>query len=218
VIPPLNQSVVVGGDATFSIQISGNPPPFGYQLKISSFASLASVVTSERTAFLTLTNVQLSNAGIYRVAVTNAANPSPGILSAPLTLTVLTDSDHDGLPDEWESAHDLNPNERSDAALDSDGDGRTSLEEYLAGTDPQDAQSVLRIESIALANGGSAALVQFKASSNATYTVQRRSSFQSPWTNVAAFVAFPTNRTVSLMNELNGTNAQFYRIVTPHME
>jgi pectate lyase len=46
------------------------------------------------------------------------------------------DSDHDGMPDEWEKAHGLNPNDPSDAQADPDKDGYTNLEEYLNGTDP----------------------------------------------------------------------------------
>jgi hypothetical protein len=49
----------------------------------------------------------------------------------------LADSDQDGMPDEWEKAHGLNPNDAADANLDSDHDGYTNLEEYLNGTDPQ---------------------------------------------------------------------------------
>jgi hypothetical protein len=45
------------------------------------------------------------------------------------------DWDGDGLPDDWEIAHGLNPG-FDDASLDSDGDGLTNLEEYLRGTDP----------------------------------------------------------------------------------
>jgi len=48
-----------------------------------------------------------------------------------------TDTDQDGLPDEWETAHGLNPTDPADAALDADKDGYTNLEEYLNHTDPR---------------------------------------------------------------------------------
>ena len=41
------------------------------------------------------------------------------------------DTDHDGIPDDWERSHGLNPNDPSDAAKDSAGDGYTNLERYL---------------------------------------------------------------------------------------
>ncbi len=45
------------------------------------------------------------------------------------------DSDHDGLPDWWEKAHDLNPNSKdgdfADTNLDEDKDGFTQLDDYL---------------------------------------------------------------------------------------
>ena len=43
----------------------------------------------------------------------------------------LSDSDHDGMPDEWEQAKGLNPKEASDGAKDRDGDGYLNVEEYL---------------------------------------------------------------------------------------
>jgi chitinase len=45
------------------------------------------------------------------------------------------DSDADGIPDQWELAHGLDPYVE-DAAQDPDGDGITNLYEYLGGTDP----------------------------------------------------------------------------------
>ncbi|HET7537837.1 MAG TPA: hypothetical protein VFJ90_15365 [Candidatus Didemnitutus sp.] len=53
------------------------------------------------------------------------------------TAAALADSDNDGMPDVWEKEHHLNPNDPADAALDSDHDGYTNLEEYLNGTDPK---------------------------------------------------------------------------------
>jgi pectate lyase len=54
------------------------------------------------------------------------------------------DSDHDGMPDNWEILHGLNPNDASDANLDPDGDGYSNLEEYLNGTDPSSASGNTR--------------------------------------------------------------------------
>jgi hypothetical protein len=41
------------------------------------------------------------------------------------------DNDHDGMPNEWESQHALNPDDGDDGALDADGDGYTNLEDFL---------------------------------------------------------------------------------------
>ncbi|OGV73413.1 MAG: hypothetical protein A3K19_10940 [Lentisphaerae bacterium RIFOXYB12_FULL_65_16] len=46
------------------------------------------------------------------------------------------DADHDGMPDEWEKAHGLNPADAADGAKDNDGDGYTNVEEFLNDTAP----------------------------------------------------------------------------------
>ena len=52
------------------------------------------------------------------------------------SLPAPTDSDSDGMPDEWEKQFGLNPHDPSDTAKDNDKDGYTNIEEYLNGTDP----------------------------------------------------------------------------------
>jgi pectate lyase len=47
------------------------------------------------------------------------------------------DSDHDGMPDEWEQLHNFKPSDPSDGPNDADSDGYTNIEEYLNGTDPR---------------------------------------------------------------------------------
>ena len=51
---------------------------------------------------------------------------------------VVLDADADGLPDEWEKKHGLNPGDAADALADKDNDGFTNLEEFQAKTDPTD--------------------------------------------------------------------------------
>jgi hypothetical protein len=45
--------------------------------------------------------------------------------------TPYKDSDNDGMPDAWETAHHLNPKDASDATKDRDKDGYTNIEEFL---------------------------------------------------------------------------------------
>ena len=59
---------------------------------------------------------------------------------APLP-TCAGDSDCDGLPDSWETAHGLNPLFAGDAFLDLDGDGLNDAEELARGTDPRKADT-----------------------------------------------------------------------------
>lgn len=48
----------------------------------------------------------------------------------------MTDVDEDGLSDTWEEEFELDPTDPADAMMDLDGDGRASIDEFEAGTDP----------------------------------------------------------------------------------
>jgi hypothetical protein len=48
------------------------------------------------------------------------------------------DADKDGLPDEFETKHGLNPNDASDVTADTDGDGYSNVEEFINGTNPKE--------------------------------------------------------------------------------
>jgi hypothetical protein len=51
--------------------------------------------------------------------------------------TPYTDTDMDGMPDEWELVNGLNPNDPTDANGDINGDGYTNIEKYINGIDPK---------------------------------------------------------------------------------
>jgi hypothetical protein len=59
---------------------------------------------------------------------TGLSNGGYGTLSGG---TAPVDMDGDGIPDAWETAHGLNPNDPSDALLVAPCTGNTNLEEYL---------------------------------------------------------------------------------------
>lgn len=58
-----------------------------------------------------------------------------------VVVEVADDSDGDGLPDEWEREHGLNPADSQDAALDTDGDSLLNWQELGYGTRPNDDDS-----------------------------------------------------------------------------
>ena len=63
-------------------------------------------------------------------------NPSQvGGWITPASGTPCADSDHDGMPDVYETKNGLNPNNAADGPVDADGNGYTNLEEYLNGGD-----------------------------------------------------------------------------------
>lgn len=51
------------------------------------------------------------------------------------------DTDEDGMPDAWETANGLNPSSAGDATLDPDADTVSNVREFLAATNPQDADT-----------------------------------------------------------------------------
>ncbi len=86
----------------------------------------------------------------FRFVVQNGTGTSNGA-DMVFTTPALVDSDGDGLPNDWETAHGLNPNSAADAPLDGDGDGASNAAEFAAATDSRDATSALRISAVARA-------------------------------------------------------------------
>jgi hypothetical protein len=105
--------------------------------------------------------------------------PSSNLAAA--SIAPPADADGDGISDAWEmqvfgNLHTAN------ATTDSDGDGFSDLQEYLAGTDPLDATSSLRIVSHSYLPEDHMATIGFTAAPNRLYSIQR-GDLQGAWTD-----------------------------------
>jgi hypothetical protein len=93
------------------------------------------------------------------------------------------------------------------------GDGLTNLQEYLAGTHPNDPASSLKVSSITFVNGVVA--LEFLAISNRTYAVQTRPTLSAgDWQPLATVPASPT-AFAATVTHTNSDASRFYRLVTP---
>ena len=95
---------------------------------------------------------------------------SPPRPQAGITRRTLDDTNGDGLPDTWQIQYfgSISSPQASPGA-DPDGDGFSNLQEYLAGTDPTDAHSYLRLDSIQIDQ--TQAVIRFTAMAGRTYSL-----------------------------------------------
>lgn len=123
------------------------------------------------------------------------------------------DTDGDGMPDAWENIHDFNSS-FADADADADHDGFTNLQEYLAGTDPHDAVSRLRIDSVERDAGQTRIL--FPAVTGRSYSVQYREALDgSPWQTLTVYPAGIADSAAVITDTSTTSHQRFYRLVTP---
>jgi hypothetical protein len=126
--------------------------------------------------------------------------------------TGIRDTDLDGLPDAWEDAAPaLDKNNPLDADLDPDGDAFSNMQEYLADTDPGDADSFLRISEMGVSNG--APFFRWIGGVNATQYVEEANG-PSGWTRIHTN-APPTDITNEFIGGAIDGGSRIFRVMVP---
>ena len=121
------------------------------------------------------------------------------------------DSDHDGLPDDWEIAYfgDL----AQDGEGDFDHDGSTNRQEYLAGTNPANNASVFQVLTLTALSNGQTTLL-WSAVAGRTYRVQFKDDLERPgWTDLGGEVTADGTQASAVDPDTSAASHRFYRVV-----
>ncbi|HVM47114.1 MAG TPA: hypothetical protein VMU04_03760 [Candidatus Acidoferrum sp.] len=121
--------------------------------------------------------------------------------------------DSNGLPVAWELLNfghtGVDPN------ADPDHDGMSNLEEYLAGTDPNNAGSRLAITAFGSTPEGTAATVMWSSVTSRYYYLQERASLSpgSPWTDSGLGLITPDGATTTRTTANSSAPMRYYRVL-----
>jgi hypothetical protein len=161
-----------------------------------------------------------SGASLQRSFARNFGNePLNWFTGAPSPGRALNDSDGDGLPDYWELAYGLNPNDGSGnngASGDFDGDRQSNGQEFLAGTSPTSSADNLRFRSVV--RSGNTVRLQFNAGGGRTYSVLfSNNSPLGPWQKLADAPLSPSPTVIEIIDSNLNVGLRFYRLVAPQI-
>ena len=200
---PAPFTLTAGDTASFSVLAAG-AAPLSYQWQFNSID-----ITGATGQSLVIQSPLLTHAGNYRVRVTNSFS---NVTSNPAALTI-TDTDGDGIPNYWETQYGLSTSVQNNG--DSDGDGSSDKNEFLAGTNPASATSRL-VASVVKSIAPAGFKVSFTAQSNRSYTIQYKNALSdSAWTTLVQVPAAYGVRAIEEVDAAAGHPRRFYRVITP---
>lgn len=203
----LAQSVLLMG----TVSDDGLPLPPGLLTNGWSKVSGPGGVTFQQAA-AAMTRAMFGQAGVYTLRL--SAGDGEYTRAADVVVTVTNGMA--AWKAQYFSAAELGDPAVSGDVADPDGDGLSNLQEYLAGTNPRDASSSLTLE-VLPGSGSQLVQLRFNAPAGRTFAIERRPDVSNAgWQRLGGIPSAPTNRIVTMPDPgPAGSNARFYRVVTP---
>jgi len=122
------------------------------------------------------------------------------------------DANNDGIPDAWEYQNFGTTNINVNA--DPDGDGESNLQEYLAGTDPNNASSVLKITGYSFPPGETSATITWNSVLSRDYYLQAVQNLATTnWTDSSQGLIPPAGTTTMATATNTAATMGFYRVL-----
>lgn len=176
-----------------------------YEIYADGSATATAVVTN---TYWTVTGLAPGSTHDYRLAYVVTDGRRSPLSIATANTTYGGGASWGGIPQEWMTGH-FGPDIFSwpSPFVDTDGDGASNKDEFLAGTDPTKANSVLKVRLDATVQGF---YLNWNTQAGLMYQVQTTAAAGGEWTNLggARFAAGTTDSTY-----VGGSGAGFYRIV-----
>ncbi len=203
-------------NGTASSSPSGLPLSFNWTQLTGPPVTLVNS-NSAIASFAATSNVGANTDLTFQLTVNDTRFDSNAVTT--VTLYAMVDSDGDGLSDQEELTGQNNaltpPNPNGVITdpnrSDTDGDGSSDGDEALAGTDPNDPASSLRVTRTTMDGGGF--LIQWDAVAGKTYRVQYRNDTSSGWSNLPDDILATTTTTNVVDGTASGQPTRFYRVL-----
>lgn len=208
VVIPRPAPPLVSALGSYSL-MAGWPELAGYggDLNYQVFVDGATTPTVTADSFLVLENLVPGSSHNVRLAYVVSGQVS-ALSDAASGTTWGRDNNYDGLPDDYQiQTWGTNTKDWPSPLADVDGDGARTVDEFLAGTDPKDGASVLRVNIQPTDQG---LLVSWRGLVGSVYQLQTSGDL-GQWDNLEG-PRFAAQTKVSLVVPSSGA-ATYYRVV-----